>query len=220
MAGATAALLFTASVSAAETAFEPKVSVGALASFTGFGADVSWRFHQNLAVTGRYADGLSLSYDYNDNNVNYDADFNMKASSVKLEYFPMGGRFFISAGLMMPDIEANVVGTPQSGGVYEFNNRNYSADEIGSVVGKATLADGTQPYVGIGWRSSHRAGFSMFSELGVVATNADVSLNTTSNLEALSPTLRADLRAEEQSLKDDIDIPVFPVAVIGISYTF
>lgn len=153
--------------------------------------------------------------------MNYDADFEMRASSVKLDYFPFGGRFFLSAGVMVPDIEANVVGTPENGSVYEFNNRDYAAAEIGSLVGSATVSDGVQPYLGLGWRSSHKSGFSTFSELGVVATNVDVSLSTTRNLESINPALQQDLRAEEQSLKDDIDkLPVFPVAVFGIAYTF
>ena len=121
----------------------------------------------------------------------------------------------------MPDIEASVVGTPESGGVYEFNNQNYSAAEIGSVIGVATVSDGTQPYVGLGWRSSHESGFSLFSEFGVVATNVDVSLSTTNGFETINPVLQDDIRAEEESLKDDIDkLPVFPVAVIGVTYTF
>lgn len=202
-------------------AFDKKVSVSAIAGTTGFGADASWRFHKNLAVTARYTDGLDVGTDFDEDGVNYDADFEMKASSVKVDYFPFGGRFFLSAGVMMPSIEANVVGTPESGGVYEFNNRNYSAAEIGSVVGTATVSDGTQPYVGLGWRSSHESGFSLFSEFGVVATNVDVSLRTTNGFENIDPTLRDDIRAEEASLKDDIDkLPVFPVAVLGVAYTF
>lgn len=216
------ALTAAATTCAANTGadFEPQVSVGAVAGMTGLGADVSWRFHRNIALTGRYTDGLSVGTDFEEDGVNYDTDFDLKASSVKLDYFPFGGRFFLSAGIMMPDIEASVEGTPQAGGVYEFNNQNYSAAEIGSVVGNATLVDGTQPYAGIGWRSSHKAGFSTFSELGVVATDASVSLRTSRNVEANNPALQEDLRAEEQSLKDDIDLPVFPVAVFGIAYTF
>lgn len=202
-------------------AFDKKVSVSAVAGTTGFGADASWRFHKNLAVTARYTDGLDIGTDFDEDGVNYDADFEMKASSLKVDYFPFGGRFFISAGVMMPDIEANVVGTPDNGSVYEFNNRNYSAAEIGSVVGTATVSDGTQPYVGLGWRSSHESGFSLFSEFGVVATNVDVSLSTTNGFENIDPTLRDDIRAEEASLKDDIDkLPVYPVAVLGVAYTF
>lgn len=202
-------------------AFDKKVSVSAIAATTGFGADASWRFHENLAVTARYTDGLDFGTDFEEDGVNYDADFEMKASSVKVDYFPFGGRFFLSAGIMMPDIEANVVGTPDNGSTYEFNNQDYTAAEIGSVVGSATVSDGTQPYVGVGWRSSHKSGFSFFSEFGVVATDVDVSLRTTRNFESVNPVLQQDIRAEEQSLKDDIDkLPVFPVAVLGISYTF
>lgn len=202
-------------------AFERNVSVSAIAATTGFGADASWRFHKNLAVTARYTDGLSFGTDIDEDSVTYDADFKMRASSVKVDVFPFGGRFFLSAGLMMPDIEASVVGTPQEGGVYEFNNQSYAAADIGSLVGTATVSDGTQPYFGMGWRSSHQRGFSTFSELGVVATNVDVSLSTTRNLEAIDPVLRQDLKAEEQSLKDDIEkLPFFPVAVFGIAYTF
>tara|TARA_R110002012_G_scaffold160502_3_gene322402 strand:- start:2828 stop:3505 length:678 start_codon:yes stop_codon:yes gene_type:complete len=203
-------------------AYDNKVSVSAIAGTTGFGADASWRFHENLAVTARYTDGLNLDTDFNEDGVKYNADFDMKASSLKMDYFPFGGSFFLSAGIMMPDIEANVVGTPDDGGrTYEFNNNTYNAAAIGSVVGTATVSDGTQPYVGLGWRSSHQSGFSFFSEFGVVATNIDVSLSTTNGFENNYPQLQQDIRAEEQKLKDDIDkLPVFPVAVLGVTYTF
>lgn len=218
IAGALVALS-TASVQA--DAFEPRVSVGAIAGTTGFGGDVSWRFHENLSITGRYTDGLDLDTDLEEDGVDYEAEFGMKASSLKVEYFPFGGRFFVSVGAMMPDIEANVTGTPQDGTSYELNGTNYTAAQIGSVVGSATVADSVQPYLGWGWRSSHQPGFGFFSEFGVVATDVDVSLRTTNGFENLSPGLRDDLRGEEASLKDDIEkLPVFPVAVIGISYTF
>lgn len=101
---------------------------------------------------------MDLDTDFDEDGVTYNADFEMKASSVKMDYFPFGGRFFLSAGIMMPDIEANVVGTPDNNSSYEINNETYTAAEIGSVVGSATVSDGTQPYVGLGWRSSTRVG--------------------------------------------------------------
>jgi hypothetical protein len=49
----------------------------------------------------------------------------------------------------------------------------------------------------------------------------DVSLSTTNGFEIIDPTLRDDIRAEEASLKDEIDKPpVFPVAVLDVGYTF
>ena len=103
----------------------------------------------------------------------------------------------------------------------DFDLKAYNASEIGSVIGNATLTDGVQPYVGVGWRSSHKVGLALFSELGLVATDTDVSLRTSSNQESVDPVLQQDIRAEEQKLKDDIEkLPVFPVAVLGITYTF
>jgi len=219
MAGAVVLAATTTGVNA-ET-FEQRVSVGAIAGTTGYGGDISWRFHQNLALSGRYTDGLDINSSFDDDGIDYDADFGMKASSLKMDYFPFGGRFFISAGAMMPDIKADVTGTPQNGATYELNGVEYSAAQIGSVVGNATVADSVQPYIGVGWRSSHQPGFGFFSEFGVVATDVDVSLRTTNGFENIDPTLRDDIRAEEASLKDDIDkLPVFPVALVGISYTF
>lgn len=215
------AVVLASSMHVSAESFEQRVSVGAIAGTTGFGGDISWRFHKNLALSGRYTDGLDISTDFDDDGVDYDADFSMKASSLKVDYFPFGGRFFLSAGAMLPDIAANVTGTPQDGNTFDLNGVNYSASQIGSVVGSATVADSVQPYVGVGWRSSHQPGFGFFSEFGVVATDVDVSLRTTSGLENLDAGLRNDLRAEEASLKDDIEkLPVFPVALFGISYTF
>jgi|TARA_A100001518_G_C1210950_1_gene53509 hypothetical protein len=54
----------------AET-FEPRLSVGAIAGTTGFGGDLSWRFHENLAITGRYTDGLDLDTDLDEDGVDY-----------------------------------------------------------------------------------------------------------------------------------------------------
>ncbi|WP_194249408.1 hypothetical protein [Vreelandella salicampi] len=215
------ALVLASTGNASADEFERRISVGAIAGTTGFGGDVSYRFHKNLAVTARYTDGLDFDTDFEEDGVDYEAEFGMKASSLKLDYYPFGGRFFIAAGAMMPDIDASVTGTPQNGMTYELNGTDYSAAQIGSVVGTATVADGTQPYLGWGWRSSNESGLGFFSEFGVVATDIDVSLRTTNGFENIDPALRDDIRGEEESLKDDIDkLPVFPVALIGISYTF
>ncbi|EHJ93066.1 hypothetical protein [Vreelandella boliviensis] len=56
-------------------AFDKKVTVSAIVGTTAFGADASWRFHENQAVTSRYTDGLDLDTDFDVNGVNYNAEF-------------------------------------------------------------------------------------------------------------------------------------------------
>ncbi|MBD3896146.1 hypothetical protein IEI94_09815 [Halomonas sp. ML-15] len=214
------ALLLAAGTSGAQ-AFEDRVSVGVLAGTTGVGAEVSWRFHERMGVTAQYAGGLSWSGDFDTDDVDYDGDLDISAGAIKFDYYPFAGRFYLTAGAMLPDMEANVRGRSKHNDSFEFDGVTYAASDIGSVHGTLTIADGVQPYAGLGWRSSHRQGFGIFSELGVMATSIDVSLSTSENFEAEDGDFRRDLRREEQRLKDEADkLPFYPVAVVGVSYTF
>jgi hypothetical protein len=202
-------------------ALDNHVTLGALGGTTGVGAELSWRFHKRLGVTAQYASGLDWDGEFDTDEVNYEGDIGISAGALKVDYYPFAGGFYLTAGAMLPDMEANVQGTAKERQDVELNGNPYTTDEIGSLEGKLTIADGVRPYAGIGWRSSHRSGFGVFSEIGVMATNVDVSLSSSNNLEAEFDQLRADLRQEEQELKDEAEkLPFYPVAVLGISYTF
>ena len=211
--------LLTLSAAQAQ-AFESRVTVGAIGGTTGLGADVSWRFHERLGVSARYTGGLDWDGDFGTDEADYSGDVSLSAGSLTLDYYPFAGRFFLTVGAMLPDMEANVTGRPKDNGEYEFNGNTYTADDVGTLQGKLTIADGVQPYAGLGWRGSHKSGFGLFSELGVMATNVDVSLNATGPA-ADRDDFQRDLRREEQRLEDDAKkLRVYPVALIGISYTF
>lgn len=200
--------------------FERHVAVSALVGTTGVGADVSWRFHEHLALSAQYAGGLSWSGDFDTDEANYEGDLDVSAGALKLDYYPFAGRFYLSAGIMLPNMKGDIDGNAKEEQSFEFNDRIYSASEVGVLHGKLTVADGVQPYLGLGWRASHRSGFGFFSELGVMATDAEVSLSA-SGPAANDPRFQDDLRKEERKLKDDAEkLSVYPVAVLGVSYTF
>ncbi|UYG05189.1 hypothetical protein OCT51_07425 [Halomonas sp. LR3S48] len=208
---ATLCLLGTTQVYAQDN----RMTLGAVAGTTGVGADIAWRFSERLGVSARYTGGVDWNTDYSTDDVNYDGDVNLAAGKLTLDYYPTTGGFFLSAGLMLPDIEADVVGRP----------RNFDVEEFGTLHGKATLVDGVQPYAGLGWRQSHRSGFGVFAEVGVVPTDPDVSLRTSEGFEngdnPLSAQLRQEIRQEERRLEAEAEKwPVYPVAVVGVSYTF
>ncbi|MFO7646807.1 hypothetical protein [Halomonas campaniensis] len=218
IAGLSAALLGAAS---GAQAADSRVTVSAIAGTTGLGADVSWRFHERLGVSAQYAGGLDWDGDYETDDVMYEGDLNLSAGALKLDFYPFAGRFYLTAGAMLPDMEANVRGRANGSQEFEVGGETYNSDDIGQLVGKLTIADGVQPYAGLGWRSSHRSGFGMFSEIGVMATNVDVSLSSSRGYENGNSDFREALRREEQDLKDDAEkLSVYPVALIGISYTF
>lgn len=197
-----------------------RITLGAVAGTTGVGADVAWRFSDRLGVSARYTGGLEWSTDYSTSDIDYDGDVNLAASKLTLDYYPFASGFFLSAGLMLPDIEADVEGRPRSA-----TYQGYPTDALGTLHGTMTIADGVQPYAGLGWRQSHRSGFGVFAEVGVIPTDPDVSLRTSSGVEnldnPLSAQLRQAIRQEEQRLENDAEKwPVYPVAVVGVSYTF
>ncbi|MGQ4879976.1 hypothetical protein ACOJCM_15530 [Billgrantia sp. LNSP4103-1] len=201
-------------------AFDNHVTAAAIAGTTGLGADLSWRFHERVGLSARYTGGLDWNGDFDTDEVDYNGDVSLSAGALKLDYYPFAGRFFLSIGAMLPDMEANVTGRAKENGEFEFNGTTYTANDVGTLQGKLTIADGVQPYAGLGWRSSHQRGFGFFSELGVMATNVDVSLSATGPA-ANNNDFQRDLRREEQRLEDDAKkLEVYPVAVLGISYTF
>ncbi|QOR40810.1 hypothetical protein HNO52_06830 [Billgrantia diversa] len=213
---ATLCLLGTTQVYAQDN----RMTLGAVAGTTGAGADLAWRFSERLGVSARYTGGLDWSNDYSTKDVNYDGDVNLSASKLTLDYYPFTSAFFLSAGLMLPDIDADVVGHPRNA-----TYQGYPTDALGTLHGKATLVDGVQPYAGLGWRQAHRSGLGVFAEVGIIPTDPEVSLRTSSGVEnldtPLSAQLRWEIRQEEQRLEDEAnEWPVYPVAVVGVSYTF
>lgn len=200
--------------------FDHRVTLGATASIFGIGPSLSWRFHENLGVTARYTDGFTLPAKYNSENMDYDGDPDLSSSSLTLDYFPTGKSFYLTAGVMQAKADADIAAERLSG-LYNVNGTIYSARDVGDIRGELKFFDNVQPYVGVGARHSYRSGFAFFSELGIVPTNVNVSLSSSSQREQLDGAFASDLRDEEESLRDNVDrLPVMPMAFIGVGYTW
>lgn len=205
-------------VSTSATAAE-QWSLGAGVGTTGYEGSVSYRFHDNFALTGSYSGFTYDDIDYDSDDADYSGDFDIDVYGLSVDYFPFAGRFYLSAGAVRPDIAMQVVGRPKSGESYEFNGETYTAGEVGTLEGRVSLSDSVQPYLGLGWRGSHRPGLGVFGRLGVFLTDAEVDLRATGA--ASDPRLANDIQQEEDDLQDDVDeFGVYPVAMVGLEYTF
>ncbi|WP_136066274.1 hypothetical protein [Modicisalibacter radicis] len=194
-------------------------SLGAGVGTTGYEGSVSYRFHDNVALTGSYSGFAYDDIDYDSDDVDYRGDFDLDVYGLSVDYFPFAGRFYLSAGVVRPDIAMQVVGRPKAGGSYEFNGQTYTAAEVGTLQGNVSLGDSVQPYLGLGWRGSHQPGLGVFGRLGVFLTDAEVDLRATGA--ASDPRLASDVQQEEDDLQDDVDeFGVYPVAMVGLEYTF
>ena len=160
---------------------------------------------------------------YEDTDLTYDAELNLNTSSVTAEYYPTGKRFFIAAGVAKPDNYLNINAVPNDG-EYTFNGNTYDSSDVESISGQAGLGDNLSPYLGIGFKSSNKKGLGFFSEVGVYKMDSSANLQASYSATA-DPLVRAqldqDIQEEENDLEDSLnDLGLYPVAKLGIMYTF
>jgi len=192
-------------------------SIGAGVSTLGYGIDLNTSLGERFSATLGYST-FDIDGDETTDEVSYDGKLKSDNTRLLLNWHPLAGGFHVSAGVVAGDIEAAVTGTPRSGGTYEFNGTEYSAEEVGTLNGRVSIKDSVAPYVGIGYRSRGGSGLGFYAELGVIAATTEVELSATGL--ANDPQFQADLEAERRELEDTADVGAYPVLGIGLVYRF
>ncbi|GEM_PF-957023 len=220
----------TASLSASANSLE-NVGVGInYGLFSGPTLEMTYPLSDSFSVRGALSSGMGLSE--TDNGAGTEVDYTVEADGgihrLVVDYRPMGGNFFLSAG-------------------YAINNFEITADSYQNVSGQVTIGGETYdasanlalngvvdwdsaPMLTLGWGHSPAAGWGALFEIGMIFTGtANVSLNGSGTVTqggtvydvSTDPTVRAALDAEEQRLKDDLaDYDFLPVLQAGITYRF
>ena len=204
--------------------FEDRFSVGGSVGTDGVGADLGWRMHQNFGVTASY-NYFEFDTELEDTDVTYEGDFDLSNTMIKAEYYPFGGRFFVAAGAVDMSNGFTLMGTPTEDGTYDINGTEYDSSDFSSLNADVEINNDIAPYLGIGWKSSHKPGLSFFSDLGVFYVDPTVSLSADYDSTLVDPVTRAqleqDIQDEEDELQDDLGKwNLYPVAQIGIQYVF
>ncbi|MFI0472685.1 hypothetical protein ACGLWX_08170 [Halomonas sp. HMF6819] len=209
----------------AVTMADSRWSVAGSAGTTGLGANASWRFHDHMALTAGYSGFNYDDLDHTNGDFTYTGEVDMNVYSLKLDVYPWAENgFFVSAGAVRPDIQLKAVGRYTGGETFdEFGGIPIDANSA-RLDGVGKLSDGVEPYLGIGWRNSAKQGLGFYAEVGAFWIDPSVSL--TPRGDALDiPFVRAiaerEAREQEDDLKDELDkYNIYPVAVVGIEYTF
>ena len=218
----TGSLLLTTSAAAMA---EDHWSVAGSAGTTGLGANVSWRFHDHFALTAGYSGYNYDDLDHTNGDVTYKGEVDMDIYSLKLDVYPwVNSGFFISAGAVKPDIQLRAVGRYSGDETFDdLGGISISADDA-RLDGHGKLSDGVEPYLGIGWRNSSKQGLGFYAEAGAFWIDPSVSLTPRGdalNIPGVRPIAEQEARDQEDDLRDDLNkYNVYPVAVIGVEYTF
>lgn len=200
------------------------VGVTANLGTTGFGAHFSVPVQPSL--NARFGVN-ALHYSYDDSADDLDYDFKLKLQTVDalLDWFPAGGVFRLTAGVVYNGNKIDARAKPNAIDSYTINGRTYSTTDVGTLNGKIDFRK-VAPYLGIGWGNAiaKDKGWGFSADLGVLLqgspkvklSNSDCRLGT-----AQCDQLAADIAAEQANLKDDTDsFRAYPVIRVGVSYKF
>jgi len=196
--------------------------------FSGPTLEVTYPVSDVLSVRGALSSGMGLSK--SDNGTGTEVDYSAKTSGgihrLVLDYRPMEGSFFLSAGYAINNFEIKA-NASQSGAV-TIGDQDYTNSANLNLNGVVDWDNA--PMLTLGWGHSPEAGWGALFEIGAIFTGAaNVSLNGSGTVTvggtvydvSNDPTVRAALDAEEKRLKDDLaDFDFLPVLQAGVTYRF
>ncbi len=200
-----------------------QVGLGLKAGTLGAGVDLSVpvsadRF--NVRLNGNYF-SYSRSDEFSD--INTDAKLKLNTIGLLADWYPFKGSFRVTAGGYYNGNKIDVTGKPHGNGTYTFNNVSYTAQQVGTLTGKAELGSSVAPYVGVGFGNScgQSKRWSFIADFGVMFTGSpELTLNAYGPV-ASDATFRANLEAERRKAQDDVNtVSVYPVIALGVSYRF
>jgi len=206
-----------------------------LAPPLGLGADVAVPVGERVNVRGGFS-VFGFSHDFDDEDIKLAAQLKLRSVSAHLDWFPFGGGFHLSPGLMLYDgnaVDANAL-VPR-GETFDLGNRTLTSDPSNPVTGTLVVSfkKKVAPSLRLGWGNMVPRGNRRWSipfEIGVVFSGAPTAVF---NLEgsacgrtmcrniATDPQLQADVQTEQQQINDDLSVlKVIPVISLGFSVTF
>ena len=188
--------------------------LGLRAGTYGIGAEFGVGFTPRFGLRAG-GSALSLSGDYDQDDINYDGTLKLGGYGIWADFFPMKGTFRLTAGLLSNRNEIELEAVPTA--PIDIGDGTYDPSEVGALEGDVDF-DSTVPYFGVGWGNvarGKRVGF--LADIGIVwQGSGEVSLSSTTGL--VDPD---DLAAEASQIEDDIsDYEWWPVLSLGMSIRF
>lgn len=198
-------------------------SLTARAGSNGLGAEIGVGLGAMFGVRANLLGG-SLSRDEVRSGVRYEGTLKLGNGSVLMDVHPFAGAFRLSAGAVFSNNRLDANGRADGGSI-DINGVAYPADAVGSLQA-AVRWDRTNPYLGLGWGAVPKASSGLFfsADLGAFYMRPMTMLTGTCGAALPAPVctqLQADIRAEEQQLRDDLNkYKLYPVLSIGVGYRF
>ena len=199
------------------------------AGTTGYGGALIYSASPNADVVIGYNGGdISYSNDLSVDGVTYDLEQENNTSYLNAQLRPFANSFHVALGVAYTDNEYAVTGNPNgSGGAgsYKIDGQEFTAADVGKLVGKVSYKNDIVPYVGIGFSPAITTRFGLFGQVGAYYTgNPEVSLNAVGgNPNAVGDkggTLRDSIENARRKVAEDDTFKFQPVAKVGATLRF
>jgi len=194
-------------------------AIGAKAGTLGLGGELTTDIVPGLNLRGG-VQWFSLDLDAEFEDIDYNVDVDLLNPLLLLDWYPFGGSFRLSGGILFNQSDVDLRATPSE--PVEIGGTTYTPAEVGTLRGQSDF-NPIVPYVGIGWGNavgrSKRLGLAM--DLGVAFIGSPgVNLSATGSF-ASDPTFQAHLAQEEEDIEDDLsDFKFYPVLSLTLYYCF
>ena len=177
---------------------------------------------------------FTLNHDFDNDGINIAAKLKLSGIDSHLDWYPSGGSFHVSPGLLISNnIEVDGDATVTPGTSFDLGDATLFSNAANPVTGKAHVGfDRVAPSILLGWGNVLPRGNRRWSipfEFGVIYSKAPAGTLTLSGSActangancrniASDPTLQNDLRTEVDKMNKDLDVLKFiPVVSLGFS---
>ena len=206
--------VFVSSIFLAAPAAAADFGVGVKVSTYGWGAEFGVGFTDWFTLRATATTG-SVSGNYEEDDLDYDAELDVGGYGLLADFFPMRGTFRLTAGLLANRNEVDLKAVPTV--PIDIGGNTYPPALVGTLSGLVEF-DGTVPYFGVGWgnvASGRRFGFLV--DIGFIHQGSgQVGLSSSTGLIPQS-----DLDAEAAIIEDDIsDFDFWPILSFGLAIRF
>lgn len=208
-------------------------AINAAIGTTGLVAEYDRALSDTIHVRG------SLHYfqiddEFEEEDINYEGDISSTHFGAIMDYHPFANGFRLSAGIFATDLGIELSAKP-SQTEFEIGDNTYVVDDdnddplqLSADIDFAPMS----PYLGLGWGNSPGAGLGFSVDIGVLfigeaeldfdasGTVTDVENGLTVNVAQYAP-FQEDLQKEQADLEAEFeDFSIYPVIMLGLSYTF
>jgi hypothetical protein len=230
-------LLLLCSAGIASAQEQSTVGVAVSVSTLGYSLESATQVAPNVNVRGQ-VNLLYLSHDFETDGITLASDMKMRSVMAYVDWFPFGGRFHLSPGLMIYNgNKADAVASVPAGQLFDLGDqKNLVSDPAAPVSGDAHISFGrVAPAFVVGWGSLLPQGNRRWTvpvNFGFVYARppeATLSLigracqanGTNCRSIATDSVLQTELRKREATLNDDLSpLRFLPVISVGLAYRF